>query len=133
MLLHKVRTKQMGKFLDFIEKVSIVLTEPKDWKMERVGKVATYTGKFLVYDRVGKIKHRIQGRVVQKRHFQSDVYIYDPPVFVKTHHHGSCLQLLKPNDKWFKIHFEKPAKDFASAYTYVEHLLTEAYNSRGSQ
>lgn len=121
----------MGKLKDFIEKVSIVLTEPKDWKMERIGKVTTYKGNFLIYDRKGKIKLRIQGRIVQKRFFTSDVYLYNPPEFVKNHRHGSCLQLLRPNDNWFKLHFEKQAKDFRSAYTYVEHLLTEAYNIRG--
>ncbi len=96
--------------------------------MERVGKVTTYTGNFLVYDRMGKIKLRIQGRIVQKQKTASTVYLYNPPDFIKNHRHGSCLQLLRPNDKWFKLHFDNPAKDFISAYTYVEHLLTEAYN-----
>ena len=118
----------MGKFLNFIEQVSIVLTEPKDWKFKRVGKVGTFSGRFLVYDKFGRIKYRIQGQVVQGRLDHSEVYLYNPPAFIKGHPHGSCLQLLKPNEKWFKLHFDKPAKDFASAYSYVEHLLTEAYN-----
>ena len=116
----------MGRILDFIENVTIVLSEPKDWKMTRIGKQTIYKGKFLVFDYRGKIKYRIQGRIVQQRTKSSEVYIFDPPGFVKNHRHGSCLQLLRPNDNWFKLHFEYPAKDFAGAYTYVEHLLTEA-------
>lgn len=120
----------MGRFLDFIENVTIVLSEPKDWKMNRLGKQTTFNGKFLIFDQTGKIKCRVQGRVVQSRNSNSEVYIYNPPVFVKRHRHGSCLQLLSPNSQWFKLHFEYPARDFASAYSYVEHLLTEAYNSK---
>ncbi|MGI8640425.1 MAG: hypothetical protein ACR2MG_10840 [Pyrinomonadaceae bacterium] len=101
---------------------------PFDWKSTRNGSSTTFTGNFLIYDRQGKIKLRIQGYIVEWQRLPAQVYIYNPPEFVKNHRHGSCLQLLRPGESWFKLHFDKPAKDFASAYTYVEHFLTEAYN-----
>ena len=101
---------------------------PFDWKHVQNGSSTTFTGNFLVYDRNGKIKLRIKGYIVEWRGLPAQVYLYNPPGFVKNHRHGSCLQLLRPNDNWFKLHFDKPATNFASAYTYVEHFLTEAYN-----
>jgi hypothetical protein len=103
---------------------------PFDWKVVRNDSSTTFTGNFLVYDQTGKIKLRIQGYIVEWQRLPAQVYIYNPPEFVKNHRHGSCLQLLRPNDSWFKLHFDKPATDFASAYTYVEHFLTEAYNEK---
>lgn len=118
----------MGRFLDFIAKLTEVLIEPRDWQVERNGNSATFTGSFLVYDRAGYVRYRVYGRIVEWRRLPAQVYLYDPPEFIRRHQHSSCLQLLRPGDRWFKLHFEKPATDFASAYTYVEHFLTEAYN-----
>jgi len=101
---------------------------PFDWKLARNGSSTTFTGNFLIYDRQGKIKLRIQGYIVEWKRLPAQVYIYNPPEFVKNHRHSSCLQLLRPNDLWFKLHFDRPARDFAVAYTYVEHFLTEAYH-----
>lgn len=114
--------------LKFIAKVAEVLTEPRDWRVEQNGNAKTFKGNFLVYDRSGGIRHRVQGQVVEWQGLPAQIYLYNPPEFIKRHRHSSCLQLLKPNDNWFKLHFDKPAKDFASAYSYVEHFLTEAYN-----
>lgn len=104
------------------------LIGPLDWQIARNGSSTTFRGMFLVYDRRGKIKLRIQGQIVEWGGLPAQVYIYNPPEFIKNHRHGACLQLLRPGDSWFKLHFERPACDFASAYSYVEHLLTEAYN-----
>lgn len=101
---------------------------PFDWEFASNGSSTTYKGNFLVYDRKGKIKLRVQGSIVEWKRLPAVVYIYNPPEFVKNHQHGSCLQLLRPGESWFKLHFDKPATDFASAYTYVERFLTEAYN-----
>ena len=114
--------------LNFIAKVAEVLTEPHNWQVEQNNNATTFKGNFLVYDVSGGIRYRIQGRIVEWRRLPAEVFLYNPPEFVKRHRHGSCLQLLRPNDNWFKLHFDKPARDFASAYTYVEHFLTEAYN-----
>ena len=103
---------------------------PFNWKLAPNGSSTTFTGSFLVYDQTGKIKLRIQGYIVEWRGLPTQVYLYNPPEFIKRHRHSSCLQLLRPNVSWFKLHFDKPAADFTSAYTYVEHFLTEAYNQK---
>ena len=118
----------MGSFLDFVGNLVETLAGPINWRVENNGTSTTFTGNFLVYDRAGAIKLRVPGQIVVWQRLPALVYLYNPPEFVKRHRHGSCLQLLRPNDLWFKLHFEKPPTDFASAYTFVEHFLTEAYN-----
>ncbi len=117
----------MGRLIDrgiaFIETVA----GPFDWTVERNGTQTSFAGRFLIFDRRGVVKSFVHGRIIQRDRRQADVYLYDPPEFTKKHRHGRCMQLLSPADKWFKLHFEKPASDFAAAYTYVEHFLTEAY------
>ena len=118
----------MGHLKEFAIRKLEGFIGPFDWKVARKDSSITFTGNFLVYDQAGRIKLRIQGYIVEWQRLPAQVYIYNPPEFVKNHRHSSCLQLLRPNDSWFKLHFDKPATDFASAYTYVEHFLTEAYN-----
>jgi hypothetical protein len=86
-----------------------------------------YEGFFRVYDRRGKPKMKVRGQIVVWKTFPAEIYLYDPPSFLARHKYGSCLQLLKPNDKWFKLHFESSPEDFASAYGYVEQMLSEGY------
>jgi hypothetical protein len=102
-------------------------TEVPLWKSKAEGLKTIYEGFFRIYDRRGKPTMKVQGRIVVWNTFPSEVYLYDPPVFLTRHKHGSCLQLLKPNDKWFKLHFEHNPKDFSSAYGYVEQMLSEGY------
>jgi hypothetical protein len=118
----------MGKLADNIVRFVENMTGPLDWQKAYDGTNETFTGRFLVYDRGGSIKLGVHGQVILRGSRSTDVYLYDPPQFVQFHKHGRCLQLLRPNEKWFKLHFEKPARDFSEAYTYVEHFLTEAYN-----
>lgn len=120
----------MGRFHEFIARVAELLIEPNDWQVEHSGNSTTFKGEFLVYDRTGRTRLRVSGQIVEWYGLPTQVFIYDPPIFVKDHPHGRCLQLLRPNDRWFKLHFEKPARNFPDAYTYVEHFLTEAYNSQ---
>lgn len=119
----------MGKFIDNMLKAVESVAGPLDWQSEYSGSSEIFTGRFLVYDRYGVIRLWVKGRIVRRLEgCVSDIYLYDPPAFVNRHRHGRCLQLLTPNDKWFKLHFERPAANFAEAYPYVEHFLTEAYN-----
>jgi hypothetical protein len=120
--------RTMERFNNFIARTIETFTGPSDWQMEKKGASKEFTGNFLVYNSLGKIIFRLKGFIVVWQGLPAQVYLYDPPAFMKRHEHGSCLQLLRPNDNWFKLHFEKPATDFAEAYTYVEYLLTEAYN-----
>jgi hypothetical protein len=119
--------KSMQRLRDFISGINEMLFGPSDWQVEESGASKMFTGSFLIYDRLGKIKLRSKGLIVVWPGLPAQVFIYDPPAFMKQHRHGSCLQLLRPNDNWFKLHFERPGRDFTEAYTYVEHFLTEAY------
>lgn len=118
----------MGEFLNRAMKFVETPAGPINWRRESVGGYVTFSGRFLIFDRHGAMRSFVIGKIVQRDRQIAEVYLYDPPHFIKNHRHGRCLQLLGPNCKWFKLHFEKPALDFAAAYTYVEHFLTEAYN-----
>lgn len=118
----------MGSLGDFIARISQIFTEQLDWQIEQQGSSTIFKGSFPVFDRTGKAKLRVVGQIVEWQGLPAQVYLFNPPEFIKQHRHGSCLQLLHPNDRWFKLHFNKPAMDFASAYNYVETFLAEAYN-----
>lgn len=100
---------------------------PFNWRPEWIGTSRAFSGRFLINDRNGTVKAFVNGRIVLAGNTLAEVYLYDPPIFLKNHPHGRCMQLLRPNEKWFKLHFEKPPRDFSAAYMYVEHLLKEAY------
>ena len=100
---------------------------PIGWQAERQGLYMIVTGPFCVYDQNGSMKLHVPGYIAAKPGSALDIYLYDPPGFLKKHKHGCCLQLLRPNEKWFKLHFTKPAYDFVTAYNYVVCFLTEAY------
>ena len=118
----------MGKFLNRVINFVETFVGPADWKRERINGYETFSGSFLIYDHWGMIRSHVPGQIVQRDTGVAEVYLYDPPRFVLGHKHGRCIQLLTPSDRWFKMHFDKPASNFSEAYTYVEHLLTEAYN-----
>jgi hypothetical protein len=118
----------VSSFWDFIAHVAETFIAPLDWQVEQSGRSTIFKGSFPVFDRTGKIKLQVPGQIVEWRGLPAQVYLFNPPEFIKRHRHASCLQLLRPNDNWFKLHFDKPATDFASAYNYVEGFLAEAYN-----
>jgi hypothetical protein len=109
-----------------VEKIELKMEVPL-WASKTEGIQTIHEGFFRVYDRRGKPKMKVPGRIVVWQTFPAEVYLYDPPSFLTKHKHGSCLQLLKPNEKWFKLHFELTPRDFASAYGYVEQMLSEGY------
>jgi len=98
---------------------------PPEWQVEKSGTSIIYTGFFAVYDRGGIPRLTLQGRIVEWPGLPTDVYVYDPPVKLRQHKHGSCLQLLRPGDAWFKLHWQKPARTFTQSCAYIEQLLTE--------
>lgn len=116
----------MGRLFNSLINLVETLAGPADWRRERIDGCTSFSGWFLVHDYLGRIRSQVPGRIVIRDRNVAEVYLYDPPHFVLKHRHGRCLQLLNPNDKWFKLHFDKPGSNFAEAYTYVEHLLTEA-------
>ena len=104
------------------------LAGPVDWYKDTGNGYEVYSGRFLIYDRAGNLKDYIRGRIAFRERRSAEVYLNDPPAYVSKHRHGRCMQLLTPDSKWFKQHFEKPASTFGDAYTFVEHMLTEAFN-----
>ena len=118
----------MGKFLYQLLNIFETFTGPLDWRCKRINGHITYLGRFLIHNRWGLIRSGVLGMIVERDANLAEVYLYDPPRFVLKHKHGRCMQLLTPNAKWFKLHFDKPASNFPEAYTYVEHMLAEAYN-----
>ena len=100
---------------------------PMNWRLDRSRGHRSYLGRFLVYDQAGLISDYVRGRIDCRDGHSAEVYLYDPPAYLKKHSHGRCLQLLSPGSGWFKLHFEKPAYSFADAYSFVELLLTEAF------
>lgn len=102
------------------------MPSPPEWEVEERGSSTIHTGVFAVRDRWGHAQLCVRGRVVEWRGLPTDVYLYDPPLVLRKHSHGSCLQLLRPDESWFKLHWQKPARDFGTTCAYVEQLLREA-------
>jgi len=96
------------------------------WDVREVESRREYEGKFVLVGRHGEILAHVQGLVVHWPGLPVDVYVHDPPEALRRHRHGSCLQLLKPDARWFKLHWEKPAQTFDQARAYVEQLLAES-------
>jgi hypothetical protein len=104
------------------------LAGPFDWSLDDRGGYEAFEGRFLIYDRSGSVRDYVRGRIAFRDRQTAEVYLFDPPVYIAEHRHGRCIQLLEPASKWFKLHFEKPPTTFRDAYTFVEHMLTEAFN-----
>ena len=97
-----------------------------DWRVQSSGGARIYDGVFILIGGAGEVGLSLVGRVVEWEGLPVDVYVFDPPLRLRQHHHGRCLQLLKPDSLWFKLHWERPAKTFDQARAYVEQLLTES-------
>lgn len=100
---------------------------PLDWIEDRSSGHRAFRGRFLIYDREGTLRDYVRGQIAFRDGRTADVYLYDPPAYLSKHRHGRCLQLLTPENRWFRLHFERPAHSFGEAYSFVELLLTEAY------
>lgn len=119
----------MFNFLDTLFGEVSVLCTPRvapQWITRHVGQSNEYHGMFVLVGAGGNILARLRGRIIEWPGLPVDVYIYDPPEAVRRHRHGRCLQLVVPNSRWFKLHWEKPARSFDQARAYVEQLMGEA-------
>jgi hypothetical protein len=96
------------------------------WQVRKQGRSRIYEGFFLVRDRAGRLVLRAPGRVVERPGFAADVYIQNPPAAIRTHPHGSCFQLVDPHSMWFKLHWERPARDLTASVALVELILAES-------
>jgi hypothetical protein len=100
-----------------------------DWIVRNLQTHREYLGLFALADQDGRILAKLPGRVFEWIGLPTEVYIYDPPIQLRQHHHGRCLQLLTPGSKWFKLHWEKPARTFDQARAYMEQLMEESFGT----
>jgi len=96
------------------------------WNVEHRSDCTVYTGAFAIYGARGRLLRQVRGRVVEWPGLPAEVYLCNPPRELRRHSHGPCLQLVAPGSFWFRLHWEKPARDFDTSRTYIEQLLDEA-------
>ncbi len=96
------------------------------WKAVATERNITYSGEYVAWDSRRGHGVTVWGSVVEWPGLSTDVYLYDPPEVLRRHGHGACLQLLRPDDKWFYLHWARPARTFQESRDYVEQMLWEA-------
>ncbi len=96
------------------------------WRTVVTDRKTTYSGEYAVWDPARGRAVRVKGRIVQWSGLGTDVYVYDPPEILRRHTHGPCLQLVRPDDKWFYLHWNRPCRTFTESKEYVEQMLWEA-------
>ncbi len=73
------------------------------WKVVATDRNITYSGEYVAWDSRRRRGVTVRGSVVEWPGLSTDVYLYDPPEVLRRHGHGACLQLLRPDDKWFYL------------------------------
>jgi len=101
-----------------------------DWEVEEQHHCRIYRGGFVIYDAHGRVLRHVPSSIVEWPGLSTDVYLRDPPIQLRRHPKGSCLQLVSPHGPWFKLHWERPARDFKDSRAYVEQLLDEAFRGK---
>jgi hypothetical protein len=105
----------------------------RGWRVERAARWTLYEGDFQIFRPGGGLREHVRGRIIEWQGLPTDVYLQNPPAALRTHRHGMCLQLCDPADGWFKLHWERPPRDFDTSRAYVEQLLDEAFAAHGNQ
>jgi len=105
-----------------------VLTE---WSVATADNRTEYSGMFYVSDPRWRQPVAVRGFIVEWPGLPTDVYLFDPPEMLRQHRHGPCLQLLKPDQQWFRLHWAKPALTFEQSRYCVEQMMWEAANDAG--
>jgi len=101
-----------------------------DWEVEQQKHCRIYRGSFVIHDARGRALQHVAGWIVEWPGLSTDVYLRDPPAELRHHAKGPCLQLVSPDSPWFKLHWERPARDFEDSRTYVEQILDEAFRRK---
>jgi hypothetical protein len=101
-----------------------------EWRVEERKHCRIYRGNFVIYDAYGRVFYYVPGWIVEWQGLGTDVYLHDPPIELRHHAKGPCLQLVSPESPWFKLHWERPARDFNRSRAYVEQLLDEAFRRK---
>lgn len=100
-----------------------------EWKLVKHPHCREYQGIFMLFGWDCPSRARIIGRVIEWPRLPVDVYLFNPPRALRNHPHGRCLQLALPNSRWFKLHWQRPARTFDEARAYVETIMSEALQS----
>jgi hypothetical protein len=101
--------------------------DEKRWRRVDANGQTEVVGRFRVHDRRRNRWHEFDGRLVQTNR-EVAAYIADPPVEMKHHRHGACLQLVKA--PWFRLHWGTQPKTLDDALIYMERMLDESFNER---
>ena len=101
--------------------------ETHDWQIEHKEGVIFFDGSYK-----GPNGLSIKGRIIEYANSPLDVFAYDVPRKLrKNHPHGQCWQLWRPGNKWFLLHWTKPAWDFETGKAYVEKMIREVSANLG--
>ena len=100
--------------------------EAPQWTIRLQPNHREYHGVFVLFDHAERPLVQLPGRVVEWPGLPVEVYVYNPPIALRQHRHGRCLQLVEPNGRWFKLHWQRPARSFDQARAYMEQLLAES-------
>jgi hypothetical protein len=101
--------------------------DEKRWQHHREGESEIVSGKYRVFDRRSRVWRAFDGRVEQ-RGSRISAYIADPPVEIRRHRHGACLQLVQA--PWFHLHWNRQPKNIDDALLYMERILDESFNAQ---
>lgn len=86
-----------------------------------------YEGHYQVVDRRSGQTRRFRGVIVVNRG-EVVPYIADPPAELRRHPKNPCFQLFRP--PWFKLHWQRAARNVDDAILYIQRVLDEAINGR---
>jgi len=99
--------------------------DEKRWTLSTDGDDIQVTGRYRVLDRSRNQWREFDGYLLQQAGVIS-AYIADPPVEIRSHRHGPCLQLVQ--SPWFRLHWHRQPKDLDGALLYMERMLDESFN-----
>jgi hypothetical protein len=102
--------------------------DEKRWEQHGSGDRVEVAGQYRVFDHRRHMWRAFDGRLVQQGRSIA-TYIADPPVEVKQHRHGACLQLVEA--PWFLLHWNRPPHTWDDGLLYMERMLDESINAGG--
>lgn len=101
--------------------------DEKRWQHRQVGERVELSGRYRVFDRERQHWLEFDGLISQEGSSIA-AYIANPPVELKAHPHGACLQLV--NDPWFRLHWSRQPSNLDEALLHFEAMLDESFNRR---
>lgn len=99
--------------------------DERRWIIHRRANCIEYRGKYRVYHICARVWREFDGAVIHQGQIIS-AYIANPPVEMRRHRHGICLQLT--TNPWFRIHWARPPKSVDDALLFMERMLHESFN-----